>query len=167
MSSVKQQSLVNEFLLTWMAEYSESSLFLKLLTLCDSDAIYLLDKDQKILYWSHGAEKLTGFSCDASLGRPCWPECMITDVDASIEQLITLVKADGTQVRLKKSVQIIYDKSGIFTGGFGRLFPNTEHLSIASSPISGLDAGNNFCVAEHIILIQANLFWAIECTGSL
>jgi transcriptional regulator with PAS, ATPase and Fis domain len=38
-------------------------------------------------------------------------------------------------------VQIIYDKSGIFTGGFGRLFPNTEHLSIASSPISGLDPG--------------------------
>ena len=141
MSSVKQQSLVNEFLLTWMAEHSESSLFLKLLTLCDSEAIYLLDKDQKILYWSQGAEKLTGFSCDASLGRPCWPECMITDIDASIEQLITLVKADGTQVRLNKSVQIIYDKSGIFTGGFGHLFPNTEHLSIVSSPISGLDAG--------------------------
>jgi transcriptional regulator with PAS, ATPase and Fis domain len=66
---------------------------------------------------------------------------MITDIDASIEQLITLVKADGTQVRLNKSVQIIYDKSGIFTGGFGHLFPNTEHLSIVSSPISGLDAG--------------------------
>ena len=88
MSSVKQQSLVNEFLSTWLAEHSESSLFLKLLTLCGSDAIYLVDKEQKILYWSQGAEKLTGFSYQSSIGRPCSPECMIIDVDASIEQLI-------------------------------------------------------------------------------
>ncbi len=141
MSSVKQQSLVNEFLSTWLAEHSESSLFLKLLTLCGSDAIYLVDKEQKILYWSQGAEKLTGFSYQSSIGRPCSPECMIIDVDASIEQLITLVKADGTQVQLNKSVQIIYDKSGIFTGGFGRLSSSTEHLSIVSSQLSGLDAG--------------------------
>jgi PAS domain S-box-containing protein len=115
--------------------------FLKLLALCDDEAIYIVDKDQKVLHWSEGAEKLTGFSHDGIIGRPCFPEYVITDVKDSKEQLIKLPHTDGHIIEVKKIGQVLQDKSGIFTGGLGRLLPCSEQSALNSSGVTRLDSG--------------------------
>lgn len=114
---------------------------LKLLALCDGEAIYIVDKDQKVLYWSDGAEKLTGFSHEEIVDGPCLPECMITDANEPEEQPIKLSHADGHVIEVKKIVQILHDKTGVFTGGLGRLLPYSEQSPIESSRATGTDFG--------------------------
>jgi PAS domain S-box-containing protein len=37
-----------------------------------SDAAFAVDTDQRILYWNHTAEYLTGYSAEEALGQLCW-----------------------------------------------------------------------------------------------
>lgn len=37
-----------------------------------SDAAFAVDTDQRILYWNHTAENLTGYSAEEALGQLCW-----------------------------------------------------------------------------------------------
>jgi transcriptional regulator with PAS, ATPase and Fis domain len=141
MKPVKQSTLFDKPLPEWLAGQSVQQFFLKLLALCDSEAIYIVDKDQKVLHWSDGAEKLTGFSREEIAGKPCLPECVITNGNESIEQLITLSKADGNKIQLKKWVQVLQDKTQGFTGGLGRLLPYSEQSPIDSSRVTRLDSG--------------------------
>ncbi len=128
-------TLFDELLSLWLSDQLEPSCFLKLLTVCDSEALYIVDKNQTILHWSAGAEKLTGFSGLDMTGKSCWPECVITEGDESIEPLITLAKTDGSRIQLKKRVQVLQDKTGAFAGGLGRL--------LAVSESSASDANRN------------------------
>ncbi len=132
-------TLFDELLPQWLAGQLEQSCFLKLITLFDSEAIYIVDKNQTILHWSAGAEKLTGFNGLDMKGKPCLPECVITEGDES-EPLITLAKADGSRIRLKKRVQVLQDKAGAFAGGLGRLLPVSESSVIEVNRNTQLDS---------------------------
>ena len=132
-------TLFDELLPQWLAGQLEQSCFLKLITLFDSEAIYIVDKNQTILHWSAGAEKLTGFNDLDMKGKPCLPECVITEGDES-EPLITLAKADGSRIRLKKRVQVLQDKAGAFAGGLGRLLPVSESSVIEVNRNTQLDS---------------------------
>lgn len=138
MKPIKQGALFEGLLSQWLAGQPVQQFFLKLLALCDGEAIYMVDKDQKVLHWSCGAEKLTGFSYEEIVGRPCLPECVINGL---IEQLITLSKTDGNKIQLKKSVQVLLDKQGNFTGGLGLLLPYSEQPPIDSSRVTRHDSG--------------------------
>lgn len=85
MKPTTQSALVDELLSQWLADQPVQQFFLKLLDLCDGESIYVVDKNQKVLHWSDGAEKLTGFNHEEIVGRICSPECVITDVNESIE----------------------------------------------------------------------------------
>jgi transcriptional regulator with PAS, ATPase and Fis domain len=142
MKLIKQSALIDELLLQWLAEDQPvQQFFLRLLDLCDSEAIYIVDKDQKVLHWSDGAEKLTGFSHEDIIDRPSLPEFMITDVNESKEQPLKLSHADGHIIEVKKIVQVLQNKTGVFTGGLGRLLSNSEKLPIDSSRVTRLDLG--------------------------
>ena len=132
-------TLFDELLPQWLAGQLEQSCFLKLITLFDSEAIYIVDKNQTILHWSTGAEKLTGFSRLDMTGKLCLTECVITEGDES-EPLITLAKADGSRIRLKKRVQVLQDKAGAFAGGLGRLLPVSESSVIEVNRNTQLDS---------------------------
>ncbi len=133
-------TLFDERLPLWLADQFEPFCVLKLLTVCDSEALYIVDKNQTILHWSTGAEKLTGFSGLDVTGQSCWLECVITEGDESIESLITLAKTDGSRIQLKKRVQVLQDKTGAFAGGLGRLLAVSESSAIAVSRNMQLDA---------------------------
>ena len=139
MKLIKQSALFDELLPQWLADQPMLQFFLKLLALCDGEAVYIVDKDQKVLHWSDGAEKLTGFSREGIVSRPCLSECVISDANESIEQLITLSKADGNKIELKKLVQVLLDKQGNFAGGLGLLLPYSEQLTNGSAKVSKPD----------------------------
>jgi transcriptional regulator with PAS, ATPase and Fis domain len=117
MKPVKQALAFNDLLLSWVNSHSEESLFLSLLALFDDDAIYILDKENRVLYWSQGAEKITGWARDE-----CEEKLCVLDN----EQLITLEKPDGTKTQLKQRLQVFNDKAGQFFGPLGHLYPCTK-----------------------------------------
>lgn len=36
------------------------------------DGVYFVDRDRRITYWNHGAERITGFAAKDIVGRYCW-----------------------------------------------------------------------------------------------
>jgi PAS domain S-box-containing protein len=63
----------------WVAQFDNMTVLAKLLDLCESLAIYIVDKNQQILYWNRGAEQLSGLGCKKVIGKPCLLEYVITD----------------------------------------------------------------------------------------
>ncbi|WP_411725227.1 hypothetical protein [Methyloglobulus sp.] len=41
----------------WLAQFDGGELLSKMLGLCESAGIYIVDKNQQVLYWSLGMEK--------------------------------------------------------------------------------------------------------------
>jgi transcriptional regulator with PAS, ATPase and Fis domain len=116
---MKQPELFSESIALWLAQLDDHTVFMSLLTLCANEAIYIVDKNQQLVYWSPGAEKLAGISQDEISINPYRPEIAITDGDA--RQQVILLSSDGQQVRLNKKGLVLKDRSGQFTGGLGLL----------------------------------------------
>ncbi len=53
-----------------------------------SDGVYYVDRERKISYWNHGAERLTGFRADQVIGRHCFDNLLV-HVDAEGRSLCT------------------------------------------------------------------------------
>jgi PAS domain S-box-containing protein len=126
MKHLKQTALVSEQLSSWLSQFDCATVFSKMLELCDCAGIYVVDKEQRVLHWSHGAEKLSGLQCDNVIGKACLQEFAITDAGENKEQLIKLTLADGHKSEVKKFAQVLHDKTGAFAGGIGLLFSCSE-----------------------------------------
>lgn len=143
MKHLKQTALVSEKLSYWLSQFDGATVFSKMLELCDCAGIYVVDKEQQVLHWSHGAEKLSGLQCDHVIGKACLQEFAITDAGENKEQLIKLTRADGHKIEVKKFVQVLRDKTGAFAGGIGLLFSCSEE-SNTLFPIAPDEAKQSF-----------------------
>ncbi|WP_340122214.1 sigma-54 dependent transcriptional regulator [Methylobacter svalbardensis] len=128
----------------WLAQFDSTTIFSKMLDLCDCAGIYIVDKDQQLLHWSLGAEKLSGLKCANVIGKACLQEYAITEAGKNKEQLIKLTRVDGYKIEVKKVVQILHDKAGFFAGGIGLLFSCSEQASNTLLPKVPLEAKQSF-----------------------
>lgn len=126
---MKPSVLVSEPLRQWLAQLDGLAVFSQLLALCDGEAVYIVDKNQKTMYWSRGAEKISGYRRQDILNKPCPPECVITETCAGQETGVTLAHAEGYRIEVNKSVQVLRDKTGAFAGGLGLLRVTSEPLA--------------------------------------
>ncbi len=122
----------------WLAQFDHHNFLSKILDLCTSANIYIVDKEQRVLYWSIGMETLTGLQHETVIGTICLPECIITPTSLS-KQLIQLPNTNGNHTSLNKTVQILQDKDGSFTGGLGLLLPCEL---TTSEPLAKLTVGS-------------------------
>ncbi|MGZ8135868.1 MAG: sigma-54 interaction domain-containing protein [Methylococcaceae bacterium] len=139
---MKQSALFSTQLSQWLTQIDCADVLDKLLTLSDNRAVYFIDKDQNILYWSAGAEKLSGLKREDVIATPCLPELMIAASDDSHESTVKFSPAVGYPVQIKKSVQILFDYSGEFAGGIGLLVPVSGQSSDQNSVKSTTEIGN-------------------------
>ncbi|WP_432740481.1 sigma-54 dependent transcriptional regulator [Methylobacter sp. G7] len=128
----------------WLAQFDSTSLLSKMLDLCDCAGIYIVDKDQQLIYWSLGAEKLSGLKCANVIDKACLQEYAITEAGENKEQLIKLTRVDGYKIEVKKVVQILHDKAGFFAGGIGLLFSCSEQASSTLLPKVPVEAKQSF-----------------------
>lgn len=128
----------------WLGQFSNTVLLSKLLDLCDSSGIYIVDKNQRVLYWSAGMEKLSGIRYEAILGLPCLQECVITESGDDTEQLINLSQADGNKIEMQKTVRVLHDKTGLFAGGIGLLGIVAESAASSLAPKALRESKQNF-----------------------
>ncbi len=129
---------------TWLAQFDNSSLFNQLLKLCAPVGLYIVDQQQRVLYWSDGAASFTGIKPEETLGRPCLPECRLTESVHNQAVPVSLPGADGNSFEATKAAHILYDKAGHFAGGLGLLLPRAEQAANLAAPNISVKAAQNF-----------------------
>ena len=100
------------------------------------DGLYLVDRNRIITYWNKSAEKITGFTGDEVVGRPC-SDNILTHIDSEGNSLcngmcplfatiadgkpretnVYLHHKDGHRVPVSVRVSTISDKDGNIVGG--------------------------------------------------
>jgi transcriptional regulator with PAS, ATPase and Fis domain len=126
MIHLKQAEIFSEKFSSWLAQFDSATIFSKMVILCDCAGIYVVDKEQQLLYWSLGAEQLSGLKFDDVIGEACLQEYAITETDENKELLVKLTHADGHKIEVKKVIQVLHDKAGVFAGGIGLLFFSSD-----------------------------------------
>jgi transcriptional regulator with PAS, ATPase and Fis domain len=144
MKHLKQTESFSEQLSYWLAQFDSATIFSKMLDLCDCAGIYVVDKNQQVLHWGLGAEKLSGLKPKDVIGKACLPEFEITDAGENKEQFVKLTRADSHKIEVKKVVQILHDKTGVFAGGIGLLFACSEQASNTVFPKAPVEAKQSF-----------------------
>ncbi|CAI8905207.1 sigma-54 interaction domain-containing protein [Methylocaldum szegediense] len=98
-------------------------------------AVFAINADGEILFWSRGAERLFGFSSEQVLGRPCGSVIRCHDHDgwSSVVQEgkirgipFEVEHAKGGTIRVKRSAQAFFDAQGRFAGAIEILWPEPE-----------------------------------------
>jgi PAS domain-containing protein len=126
MKQIKQSATFFSQHSEWLAQFDCTTLLLNLLDLYESAGVYIVDKNQQVLYWSLGLEKLSGLRQEDVVGKTCLPECTIIDASSDKTQLIKLSQADGSKIGLNKNAQVLFDRTGTFATFFGSIMANTR-----------------------------------------
>jgi len=113
----------------WLAQFDSTTLLVNMLELLSSAPLYIVNKDQQVLYWSLGMEELSGLRQQDVVGKSCLQEYKMTDADNNQKELVKISGADGNKIEIKKVVQILHDKEGAFAGGIGL-------LAVISKPVA-------------------------------
>jgi len=109
----------------WLVLFPNPVLHACFASVCEHVGVYFVDQHQQLLYWSDGAEALTGYAAVEMQGKRC-PEYYEISVEATAAKLLTIHKVDGSHERVKKVMHLLYDQSGQYAGGIGILFPAVE-----------------------------------------
>ena len=112
-------------------------ILMKMIDLCDTAGIYVVDRDQQVLLWGKEMEQLSGIQCEEAMGRTCLQDLTIPEFTDNKEELIKLPRPDGNAIEVNKYTQVIHNKNGIFAGGVGLLQANMSqvaHDSLAKIP---------------------------------
>ncbi len=118
------------------------------------DGVYVCDRDRRIIYWSKAAERITGWSEEDVVGRPCFDNvlchvdkdghqlcgeeycplhrAMITDTGSKGSLLVYAQGKDGQRVPMLVSVAPLRDAAGQVIGG-------VETFRDASTMVSDLE----------------------------
>ena len=123
-------------------------------------AVFAVDGQRRVLYWSPGAERLFQLSAAEMLGEHCLKanRCATCIRDCGLQSqrrldgvVITLHRADGSPVQVSKTAEAIHSPDGSFVGGFEVLRPlpnlgeapgeDDSEPSAAAAPAAGPSGG--------------------------
>ncbi|NOQ36298.1 MAG: AAA domain-containing protein [Methylococcaceae bacterium] len=97
--------------------------------LCDASAMFIVDKEHKIILWSEGAEKLLDLKKAEVLGKRCPQEYDISENPEKQQQDLELKRADGQIIAVKQYPQALFNSQGAFAGGLCLLQPRSVQSS--------------------------------------
>jgi len=93
--------------------------------LLDQQAFYLLDKDSRIVLWSRGAERLTGYRHEQVLGQSVLPGCKDAMAQILHAPTITIASADASAdsplLQCAQTVRLLQDDQGQYAGALALL----------------------------------------------
>ncbi|MGZ8191294.1 MAG: sigma-54 interaction domain-containing protein [Methylococcaceae bacterium] len=128
----------------WLANKPAQQLFLKTLDLVDCACMYIVDSEQRIIHWSQGLEKLTGFSAGLMTGQPCPEQLTMTAAGDNDEQAVELTGTGGNKIGAQKKTLSLRNSEGLFDGGIGLLVPDNEQTGNARLPQISATSKQNF-----------------------
>jgi len=120
------------FLNRWLSQVGPNVALEALAELLDGGALYVVDSQGQVLFWSLGAQRLLGFSHDDVLGKPCRlaircadgrPFCCVSEQGRIKDAAVELERADGGKVRVRRNARAFFDAAGVFAGALEVLWP--------------------------------------------
>ena len=118
----------------WLRNFGEQ-IIIHMANTFDDAAIFIVDHNQTILYWSEGAEQILGFTAQEVEGQHCLKgiRCMQCMKGCGVQQynnidnvLLEMHTKDGHSFKVRKHAQALYDSSGNFAGAIEILRPETQ-----------------------------------------
>jgi transcriptional regulator with PAS, ATPase and Fis domain len=131
-------------------------------------AVFAVDRDQNVVFWSEGAHAMLGFSAEEMIGQHCLKanrceQCMrgcgVARNGAVAGIPLVLHTRDGAALRVHKTARGFHDPDGTFAGGIEVLVPvqdATAAAEAAEAPVAAYPspaplplAGDNDAVRFH------------------
>lgn len=120
------ENQANQVLTHWLSQFKPGQAFQQLAMLMPSAAVFVVDAEQRIVFWSQGAETLLGFKKQQLIGQHCLKAnrcqaclsgCGLMDSGNVSNFAVSLYRTDGTQIQVRKHAQALYAEDGSFAGG--------------------------------------------------
>lgn len=116
----------------WLSQIGPDTAIEVLTDLLDSGAVFTVDAEGKILFWSRGAERLLGLRSDRVIGKPCTEAihceegndpCGLADVGVIKDETIRVKREGGGIVSFYRTARAFFDAGGQFAGAIEILRP--------------------------------------------
>ncbi len=136
-----------ERLKSWLATVGAEYAFAALADSLPGAAVYAVDSQKKIVFWSEQAERLLGFRAEDVLGEHCLKgsrceQCMggcgISERGELRAIPLQMYRADGKLIPVKKTGRGFFDPNGRFLGGVEVLVADVETERQVPVPSAGL-----------------------------
>jgi transcriptional regulator with PAS, ATPase and Fis domain len=116
----------------WLSQIGPDQVIAILTDLIGSGAVFAVDAEGKVLFWSKGAEKLFGIAADAVLGKACveilgcedgQDPCGLAELGTIKAQIVQPKHANGERVSCYRTARAFFDAQGRFVGALEFLQP--------------------------------------------
>ena len=128
-------SQYSPFFNRWLSQLGPDQVISVLTELLDTAAVFAVDAQGKLLFWSKGAEKLFGVPAESVLGKVCsealncegeHDPCGLAEQGMIKDQLICLKGKNGSNISFYRTARAFFDASGQFAGALEYLQPQTS-----------------------------------------
>ena len=119
----------------WLRRNGAEEAFATLANLVPNALVFVVDRERSVILWNDEAERVLQFSRDEVLGshclkgvrcERCMTGCGLSEHRQIRDVPVTLYRADGAQVRLRKWASAMLDDEGRFSGGIEVLVPEAD-----------------------------------------
>lgn len=116
----------------WLSQIGPDQVLTILTDLVDAGAVFAVDAEGKILFWSKGAEKLFGLPAEAVIGKFCTealncdqgPDpCGLAERGAIKDQIVKLRRPNGSTLSCYRTARAFFAADGQFAGALEFLQP--------------------------------------------
>jgi len=118
-----------DLLTDWLNSFEIHDVIQQMTELCDTSAMFIVDKQHRIILWSSGAENLLCLKQSEVLDTLCPVDYDIAESLEKQQQTLELKRQDGHVIKVKQYAQALFDKQGAFAGGFCLLQPASTQSS--------------------------------------
>ena len=124
----------------WLSQIGPANAIEVLADLLDTGAVFAVDAETNILFWSRGAERLLGLRGEQVLGKPCTEAircepgedpCGLAEQGIIKDQYIKVQRGGGQSVSCLRTARAFYDAEGQFAGAFEVLRPESPAASVS------------------------------------
>ncbi len=107
-------------------------------------AVFTVDAERNITFWSAGAERLLGYRADQVTGAyclksnrcmSCLARCGLSEKGDIAGTRLVLIAADGGKVAVRKYARALRGPGGEFLGGVEVLVPDRAEAAVAAPPV--------------------------------
>ena len=113
----------------WLQNFESHDVIHHMAELCDTNAMFIVDKQHRIILWSSGAEKLLSLNQSEVLGKTCATEYDIEESEKKQHKSLELNRADGQIIAVKQYAKALFNEKGEFAGGLCLLQPGSAQSS--------------------------------------
>ena len=130
----------------WLSQMGPDYVIAILTELVDAGAVFVVDAEGRILFWSKGAEKLFGRPAESVLGKVCAEAlgcdqgsdpCGLAEHGTIKSQMVDVRRLGGGRVSCYRTARAFFDAAGQFAGAIEFLQPQGITLATGTVPEDG------------------------------